>query len=96
MALDTSNKSQLRKKNTHNIMNMLRKYTMPYIPSLITGIRIKISGRMTTQRVIPRYTIQTRQEGSLARVKVNYTDKSRFTGKNKRGAFSFTVRISHI
>ena len=59
-------------------------------------MNVKLAGRLMTQSMRPRFTVQTKQEGSLARVKVNYTDKSRFTGKNKRGAFSFTVRISHI
>ena len=66
------------------------------LPSSISGLNVKLAGRLTTQRVIPRYTIQTRQEGSLARGKVNFLEKARFTNKNKRGAYSFTVNISHI
>ena len=49
-----------------------------------------------TQPMRPRFTVQNHQEGSLARVKVHFTERSRFTGKNKRGAFSFTVTISHV
>ena len=49
-----------------------------------------------TQSIRPRFTVQGLQEGSLARVKVHFIEKSRFTGKNKRGAFSFTVTISHV
>jgi hypothetical protein len=64
--------------------------------SYLSGMNIKLAGRLMTQSIRPRFTVQSKQEGSLARVKVHYTEKSRFTGKNKRGAFSFTVSISHV
>jgi hypothetical protein len=59
-------------------------------------MNIKLAGRLMTQSMRPRFTVQSKQEGSLARVKVHYIEKSRFTGKNKRGAFSFTVTISNV
>lgn len=65
-------------------------------PSYLSGMNIKLAGRLMTQSMRPRFTVQSLQEGSLARVKVHYLEKSRFTGKNKRGAFSFTVTISHV
>ena len=49
-----------------------------------------------TQRMRPRFTVQMKQNGSLAKVKVDYVEKSRFTSKNKRGAFSFSISIGHI
>jgi hypothetical protein len=64
--------------------------------SYLSGINIKLAGRLMTQSIRPRFTVQSLQEGSLARVKVHFIEKSRFTGKNKRGAFSFTVTISHV
>jgi len=64
--------------------------------SYLSGMNIKLAGRIMTQSMRPRFTVQSHQEGSLARVKVHFTEKSRFTGKNKRGAFSFTVTISHV
>ena len=66
------------------------------LPSYLSGIKIKLAGRIMTQTMRPRFTVQSHQEGSLARVKVHYTERSRFTGKNKRGAFSFTVTLSHV
>ena len=60
-------------------------------PSGVSGVNIKLAGRLMTQSIRPRFTVQSKQEGSLARVKVHFTERSRFTGKNKRGAFSFTV-----
>jgi len=64
--------------------------------SYLSGMNIKLAGRLMTQSIRPRFTVQSKQEGSLARVKVHFTERSRFTGKNKRGAFSFTVSISHV
>jgi hypothetical protein len=64
--------------------------------SYLSGMNIKLAGRLMTQSMRPRFTVQSKQEGSLARVKVHYIEKSRFTGKNKRGAFSFTVTIGHV
>lgn len=66
------------------------------LPSYLSGMNIQLAGRLMTQSIRPRFTVQSLQEGSLARVKVHFIEKSRFTGKNKRGAFSFTVTISHV
>jgi len=64
--------------------------------SYLSGMNIKLAGRLMTQSMRPRFTVQNLQEGSLARVKVHFIEKSRFTGKTKRGAFSFSVMISHV
>jgi hypothetical protein len=79
-----------------NPTKMIRKQNFSIIPSYLSGIKIRLAGRLITQRVVPRFTVQSVQMGSLARGKVNYIDSSRFTHKNKRGAFSFTVTTSHI
>jgi hypothetical protein len=64
--------------------------------SYLSGMHIRLAGRLMTQSIRPRFTVQAKQSGSLARVKVHFVQKSRFTGKNKRGAFSFTVTVSHV
>jgi hypothetical protein len=79
-----------------NPTKMIRKQNFSIIPSYLSGIKIRLAGRLITQRVVPRFTVQSVQMGSLARGKINYIDSSRFTHKNKRGAFSFTVTTSHI
>jgi hypothetical protein len=81
---------------TNNIESETQVLYRPKNLTYLTGINIKLAGRLMTQSIRPRFTVQSKQEGSLARVKVHYTEKSRFTGKNKRGAFSFTVLMSHI
>lgn len=79
-----------------NPSKMIRKQNITIIPSYLSGIKVRLGGRLITQRVVPRFTVQSLQIGSLARGKVNFTDSSRITLKNKRGAFSFTVTTSHI
>jgi hypothetical protein len=68
-----------------------RKIIVTKIPSFLSGINIKIAGRLLTQRVIPRKTINIVRRGALSRIKINYLDKARYTNKNKRGAFSITI-----
>jgi len=79
-----------------NPTKMVRKQNFSIIPSYLSGIKVRLAGRLITQRVVPRFTVQSLQMGSLARGKINFTDSSRITLKNKRGAFSFTVTTSHI
>ena len=76
------------KLNTDPIKTILTSY--------VSGMNVRLAGRLMTQRMRPRFTVQTKQSGSLARVKVDFTEKARYTGKNKRGAFSFTVSIGHV
>lgn len=79
-----------------NPTKIVRTQNYSIIPSYLSGIKVRLGGRLITQRVVPRFTVQSLQIGSLARGKVNFTDSSRITLKNKRGAFSFTVTTSHI
>lgn len=84
--------------NFSNIKNptkmiMLKKPRISILPSFLTGIKIRLGGRLLSQKVIPRFTVQTFQEGSLARTKANIVTSSRFTHKNKRGTFSITVSV---
>jgi hypothetical protein len=79
-----------------NPTKMVRKKNFSIIPSYLSGLKVRLGGRLLSQRVVPRFTVQSFQIGSLARGKINFTDSSRITLKNKRGAFSFTVTTSHI
>ncbi len=64
-------------------------------PSYLTGMSIKLGGRTFKQRIVPRMTQKRIQKGSLNRSRVLYFDRARFTGKTKRGAYSFTVKMGH-
>jgi hypothetical protein len=70
------------------------KYSI--IPSYLSGFKIRVAGRLLTQRVIPRLTVKTIQRGTLARGKAKFVDSARFSNKNKRGSFSITVTMGHI
>ena len=78
-------------KKTHNFIN---KYSI--IPSYLSGFKIRVAGRLLTQRVIPRLTVKTIQRGTLARGKAQFVNSARFSNKNKRGSFSITVTTGHI
>jgi len=66
-----------------------------YLPSDLTGIKIRVAGRLLTQRVVPRKTVKTINRGALARCNAMFVETARFTNKNKRGAFSITISIGH-
>lgn len=62
------------------------------IPAFLSGINIKVAGRLLTQRVVPRKTVKNIIKGASARSKVNFLDVARYSNKNRRGAFSITVK----
>jgi hypothetical protein len=73
-----------------------RKTRSSLIPSFLSGIKIRLAGRLLTQRVIPKLTVKTIQRGTLARGKANFVNSARFTNKNRRGAYSITVTLGHV
>ena len=84
-------KKLFKKAIIKNPTKLNRKNRLTIIPSFLSGIKIRIAGRLLTNRVVPRKTIKTIRRGALARGKVNFLDIARFTNKNKRGAFSITI-----
>jgi hypothetical protein len=78
------------------IKNKLSKFIKKKsLPSDLTGIKIRVAGRLLTQRVVPRKTVKIINRGALARCKAMFVETARFTNKNKRGAFSITISIGH-
>jgi len=61
------------------------------IPSFLSGIKIRIAGRLLTHKVVPKKTVKIIRRGAFTRGKINFLDIARYTGKNKRGAFTITV-----
>ena len=72
------------------------KYRYSVTRSFLSGIKIKIGGRLMTQKVIPRISSRVLQRGAISQSKVTYVDWSRVNLKNRRGAHSITVTMSHI
>jgi ribosomal protein S3 len=64
------------------------------LPAQIVGIKIRVSGRLVTERSKPRQTVQTAQIGSFVKDNKSLVDASSFTSKNKKGAFTIKVWIS--
>lgn len=79
-----------------NQLNLRSGKNISKIPSFVSGIRLRIAGRLLTQRIVPRKTVKIISKGSLTRGKTAHLEKGRFTGKNKRGAFNIMVTIGHI
>nr|YP_009710670.1 ribosomal protein S3 [Amanita muscaria]QFZ98619.1 ribosomal protein S3 [Amanita muscaria] len=61
------------------------------IPAFLSGINIKVGGRLLNNKMVPRKTVKIIRRGAVAKGKINYLDVARFTNKNKRGAYSITV-----
>jgi len=66
------------------------------LPSLLSGFKVKLAGRLLGDGMRPRFTVRQYQVGTLSRAKIGHKNTSRFTFKNKRGAYSLTVTMGHI
>ena len=62
------------------------------IPAFLSGLTIKVAGRLMKYKVIPRKTVKIVRRGSSSIGKINYTDISRYTNKNRRGAFTIFIK----
>ena len=83
-------KYQSKKIFFRNNNNKISKFS-----TILTGVNIKLGGRLIRGKIVPRRTVKKIQYGSLARSKSNFVTTARLTQKNKRGSFSFTVSIGH-
>lgn len=61
--------------------------------SHITGIKIKLSGRLTTQRAGPRQTVKANRLGSSAKGNYGNVNFCQHTSKNKLGTFTIKVWV---
>ena len=72
------------------------KYNYSLTKSYLSGIKFKIGGRLMSQKVIPRISSLEFQRGPTSHRKVSFVDWSRVVLKNKRGAHSITITLSHV
>jgi hypothetical protein len=63
--------------------------------AVVSGINLKKGGRLMTQSIVPKLTSKIIQIGSINRANTDFVTTSRYTAKNKRGAFSITVTMGH-
>ena len=85
--------------NKINFFITKRKYyrlKYRYIPSVVNGINVKLAGRILSVRTKRKVQSKKVQWGSLARTNNTLKSVSRFTNKNRTGAFSITVKNNTV
>jgi hypothetical protein len=73
-----------------------RRFKNNKIPSFLSGIYLKLAGRVLTQRIQRRVKSKIIQKGSLARANTDLINTNTFVNKNKRGVFSITIKTGQI
>lgn len=68
--------------------------------SQLTGIKVTIAGRLTTQRIVPKSTVKTAYKGQLSstlggKMSHKFIDSATYTSKNKIGAYTVRVQLGH-
>jgi hypothetical protein len=81
-------------KGTINL-NLRKINKNKQIASVLMGIKVRIAGRLARQRVVPKRTVKTLYKGAISKSNSNFVDSATYTGKNKKGAFSIRVWLSH-
>lgn len=66
------------------------------VQSNISGIKLKLGGRLEKSPIIPRKSSQEVLMGNMSRGSTSFKNMSRLTYKNKRGAYSITVTSSYL
>nr|YP_010846122.1 ribosomal protein S3 [Cyathus pallidus]WEV87309.1 ribosomal protein S3 [Cyathus pallidus] len=59
--------------------------------AVLTGLNIKVAGRLPGQPIIPKVTVKSHTKGISAQGKVNFLDVAKITNKNKMGSFTITI-----
>nr|YP_010977154.1 ribosomal protein S3 [Daedalea dickinsii]WNZ34359.1 ribosomal protein S3 [Daedalea dickinsii] len=97
--IKNKNQSSLAKRIFNSFTNFNRLKNNPLynaiIPSFLTGMSIKVAGRLSRQKLSLRKTVKVYQRGGLTRRTADFVSNSRVTWFNKRGAFSITAKIGH-
>src|SRR6266581_4418314 len=78
-------------KNTVKDLNDPNLISANSIPAFLSGLNIKISGRLMGESIIPRRTKKVFGKGASATGKVNYLDAARITKKNRKGAYTIKI-----
>ena len=86
---------KISKTKNHN-KGFNSRFSNNKIPSLLSGIYLKLAGRVLTQKIQRIVKPTVVQKGSLARTKAKLINVNRFVNKNKRGTFSITIKTGHI
>jgi hypothetical protein len=60
-------------------------------PAFLSGLNIKIAGRLMGEPIIPRITRKVYANGASAIGKVNFLDVAKITKKNRKGAYTIKI-----
>lgn len=90
------NLPSFQENNVGNYLNTTLLNEDVSFPSGISGVNIKLAGRPINERIVPRFTVKRAQRGNFNRFNTKMIEKSMFTDKSRKGAFNFTVTLSHI
>ena len=89
------NKKPVKNLNDHNLKKTdlltAEGRTGKLIPAILSGLNIKIAGRLMGEPIIPRITSKVFGYGASAIGKVNYLDVARITKKNRKGAYTIKI-----
>ncbi len=80
------------KKKSVKIINSFNLKSVNHIPNYISGLNIKIAGRLMREPIIPRLTNKVFIKGASSPGKVNYLDIASITNKNRKGAYTITIK----
>jgi hypothetical protein len=69
-----------------------RNKSVNFIPTYLSGIKIRIGGRLIREKVIPRKSKKIYEKGASSIGKVNFLDTASITNKNRKG--SYTLKIT--
>jgi len=61
----------------------------------LTGLSLKVSGRLHKQRIVPKQTVKRTNKGPSAASSMMAVQTGTFTGKNKKGSYSIKVQTGH-
>ena len=79
------------KKTAMPTAESLTRGTGKLIPAFLSGLNIKIAGRLMGEPIIPRITTKVYGKGATATGKVNYLDVAKITKKNRKGAYTIKI-----
>jgi len=91
-----NNKANLKFIQVNDFINNLNIYNSnPITLAKMVGLSIKIGGRLTKERIQPKRTVKQITVGSVKGDKTKIIDSYQYTNKNKRGAFTISIKMCH-
>ena len=79
--------------NVKGVKVHLLKFNTKLI-AFLSGLNININGRLLKDAIVPKNTVKYFERGASAPGKVNYSDTSFITKKNRKGAYNVKVKAS--